>query len=89
MADVPSTAGSAKETTTEGNLRTEIYQGQFINKEFDFPLNVVILVKTHLKTSAQAHVILFSTDLESFTARDVRSSSISGMPGNSGVSRIL
>ncbi len=53
-----------KETTTEGGLRTERYQGQFLNKEFDFPLNVVILVKTHLKTSAQAHVILFSTDLE-------------------------
>ena len=53
-----------KETTTEDDLRTEIYQGQFINKEFDFPLNVVIIVKTNLKTSAQAHVILFSTDLE-------------------------
>lgn len=53
-----------KETTTEDDLRTEIYQGQFINKEFDFPLNVVIVVKTNLKTSAQAHVILFSTDLE-------------------------
>jgi hypothetical protein len=53
-----------KETTVEDNLRTDIYQGQFINKEFDFPLNVVILVKTNLDTSAQAHVILFSTDLE-------------------------
>ena len=53
-----------KETTTEDDLRTEIFQGQFINKEFDFPLNLVIVVKTNLKTSAQAHVILFSTDLE-------------------------
>ena len=53
-----------KETNTEDDLRTEIYQGQFINKEFDFPLNVVIIVRTNLKTSAQAHVILFSTDLE-------------------------
>lgn len=53
-----------KATSTEDDLRTEIYQGQFINKEFDFPLNVVIVVKTNLKTSAQAHVILFSTDLE-------------------------
>jgi putative transposase len=53
-----------KETTLEDNLRTDIYQGQFINQEFDFPLNVVILVKTNLGTSAQAHVILFSTDLE-------------------------
>jgi hypothetical protein len=53
-----------KETTTEDDLCTEIYQGQFINKEFDFPLNVVIIVKTNLKTSARAHVILFSTDLQ-------------------------
>lgn len=52
------------ETTVEDQLRTDIYQGQFINKEFDFPLNVVIMVKTNLRTSAQAHVILFSTDLE-------------------------
>ena len=53
-----------KETTVEDNLRTDIYQGQFINNEFDFQLNVVIIVKTNLTTLAQAHVILFSTDLE-------------------------
>lgn len=53
-----------KETSTEDNLRTDIYQGQFLNKEFAFALNVVIILKTNLKTQAQAHVILFSTDLE-------------------------
>jgi hypothetical protein len=53
-----------KETQTEGSLRTEIYQGQFYNKEFAFALNVVILLKTHVVTHAQAHVILFSTDLD-------------------------
>jgi putative transposase len=53
-----------KQTSIEGNLRTDIYQGQFINQEFDFPLNVVVLIKTNLVTSTQAHVILFSTDLE-------------------------
>jgi hypothetical protein len=53
-----------KETSTEDNLRTDIYQGQFYNKEFAFALNVVIIVKTNLETHAQAHVILFSTDLE-------------------------
>ena len=53
-----------KESTIEDDLRTDIYQGQFFNKEFDFPLNVVIIVKTHIKTTAHAHVILFSTDLE-------------------------
>ena len=53
-----------KETTIEDGLRTDIYQGQFYNKEFTFALNVVIIVKTNLQTKAQAHVILFSTDLE-------------------------
>lgn len=53
-----------KATTIEKNLRTEVYQGQFYNKEFAFALNVVIILKTNLLTQAQAHVILFSTDLE-------------------------
>lgn len=53
-----------KETTITDGLRTDIYQGQFLNKEFDFALNVVIILKTNLETAAQAHVILFSTDLE-------------------------
>jgi putative transposase len=53
-----------KETTLEGNLRTDIYQGHFYNKAFAFALNVVIILKTNLKTNSQAHVILFSTDLQ-------------------------
>ena len=53
-----------KETSTDDHLRTEIYQGQFYNKEFAFILNVVVILKTNLKTKAQAHVVLFSTDLE-------------------------
>jgi putative transposase len=53
-----------KDTAIEGNLRTDIYQGQFYNKEFAFALNVVVILKTNLETHAQAHVILFSTDLE-------------------------
>jgi putative transposase len=53
-----------KKTSTEGNLRTDIYQGQFYNKEFAFALNVVVILKTNLTTNAQAHVILFSTDLD-------------------------
>ena len=53
-----------KETSTEDQVRTEIYQGQFHNKEFAFILNVVVILKTNLKTNAQAHVVLFSTDLE-------------------------
>jgi putative transposase len=53
-----------KETSIKGHLRTDIYQGQFYNKEFAFALNVVVMVKTNLQTHSQAHVILFSTDLE-------------------------
>lgn len=53
-----------KTTSTEDNLRTDTYQGQFYNKEFAFSLNVVIILKTNLETQAQAHVILFTTDLE-------------------------
>ena len=52
-----------KATSTEKNVRTQIYQGQFYNKEFAFALNVVIILKTNLLTQTQAHVILFSTDL--------------------------
>ena len=53
-----------KAISTEKNVRTQLYQGQFYNKEFAFALNVVIILKTNLLTQAQAHVILFSTDLE-------------------------
>lgn len=53
-----------KATSLEKNVRTDIYQGQFYNKEFAFALNVAIILKTNLLTQTQAHVILFSTDLE-------------------------
>ena len=53
-----------KSTSTKDNLRSEIYQGTLYNKEFAFALNVVIILKTNLLTQTQAHVILFSTDLE-------------------------
>lgn len=53
-----------QETSIEGKIRTEIYQGQFYNKEFAFALNIVLILKTHLETGSQAHAILFSTDLE-------------------------
>jgi hypothetical protein len=38
-----------KDTAIEDNLRTDIYQGQFYNKEFAFALNVVVILKTHLR----------------------------------------
>ena len=53
-----------KATSIEDHVRTDIYQGQFYNKEFAFPLNVVVILKTNLETHAQAYVLLFSTDLE-------------------------
>jgi hypothetical protein len=53
---------SRRETSLEGKVQTDIYQGQFYNKEFAFALNVVVILKTNLATLSQAHVILFSTD---------------------------
>ena len=50
--------------TTEEDWRTEIYQVQVLHKEFAQPLNVVILLKTNIKTQQQGHIILFSSDLE-------------------------
>ena len=52
------------QTTTEGNWRIDRYQVQVLHKEFAQPLNVVIILKTNLKTKEQGHLILFSTDLE-------------------------
>ncbi len=52
-----------KATTVEGHIQTQLYQAQLLHKEFVQPLNVVIIVKTDLRTQAQAHVLLFSSDL--------------------------
>ena len=54
---------SLQETTVEGHIQTCIYQAQLLHKEFPQPLNVVIIVKTNLRTHARAHVVLFSSDL--------------------------
>ena len=53
-----------KRDTTEDGIRTQIYQATLLNKEFAFPINVVVVLKTNLSTKTQAHVILFSTDLK-------------------------
>jgi len=50
-------------TTVEGHIQTRHYQAQLLHKEFAQLLNVVLLVKTNLRTQAQAHVLLFSSDL--------------------------
>ena len=50
-------------TTVDGHIETRLYQAQLLHKEFTQPLNVVIIVKTNLRTQARAHVVLFSSDL--------------------------
>ena len=52
------------ERYSDKDSQTEIYQAQVRHKEFACRLNIVIIVKTNLKTQAQAHVILFTSDLE-------------------------
>lgn len=47
----------------EDEIQTDIYQATLLHKEFAQAINVVILVKTNLKTHACSHVILFSSDL--------------------------
>ena len=50
-------------TSTHKQIKTRIYQAEMRHHEFAQKLNVVIIHKTHLKTGACAHVILFSSDL--------------------------
>ena len=61
-----------KLTQTEAGYQTDIFQGIFLNKSFSFPLNVVIIVKTNLKTLSKAHVVLFTTDLDLDFERVIR-----------------
>lgn len=51
------------QTSVEKDIESRIYQLQARHKTCAVPLNVVCLVKTNLKTHAQAHVLLFSSDL--------------------------
>lgn len=53
-----------KSSIIEDDIRTEIYQMTTHHKKFVNRLNVVIIVKTNLKTLKSAHVVLFSSDLE-------------------------
>jgi putative transposase len=52
-----------RQTTDADGIETRIYQLLARHKTFAHPVNVVMIVKTNLKTQAQAHVILFSSDL--------------------------
>jgi len=52
-----------RQTSVEDGVETCIYQVEVLHKEFPEPLNVVVMVKTNLRTQARAHVLLFSSDL--------------------------
>ena len=52
-----------RQRTEEDGVETCIYQIEVLHKEFAQPLNVVVIVKTHLRTQARRHVLLFSSDL--------------------------
>ena len=51
-------------SSIEDEIQTDVYQCTLLHKEFAQPLNIVILVKTNLKTNARSHVIIFSSDLK-------------------------
>jgi putative transposase len=51
-------------TSNEGQVLTQIYEQVVLHKEFAQAIKVVILVKSHLRTQKQGHIILFSSDLE-------------------------
>ncbi len=52
-----------RETRVEDGIETCIYQVEALQKEVSQPLNVVVLIKTNLKTHKRAHVVLFSSDV--------------------------
>jgi len=52
-----------RQRSVEDGVETSVYQVELLHKEFAQALNVVVLVKTNLKTQARAHVLLFSSDL--------------------------
>ena len=52
-----------RQITVEDGIETRSYQLEARHKTFAQALNVVVIVKTNLTTQAQAHVLLFSSDL--------------------------
>jgi len=52
-----------RSSITEDGYRIEVYQGQCLHKHFADPINVVVIVRTHLETQRAGHVVLFSSDL--------------------------
>ncbi len=52
-----------KSTLIDKDIKTQIYQMCLWHKKFVDLLNIVVIVKTNLKTNKTAHVVLFSSDL--------------------------
>ena len=50
-------------TSIDKEIETHIYQMSLWHKKFAELLNIVVIVKTNLKTHKTAHVVLFSSDL--------------------------
>lgn len=53
-----------RHSESDHDMRTDYYQATMLHKSFAPALNVVLIVKTNLKTGARAHVVLFSSDLD-------------------------
>jgi len=51
-------------TATDGDYQVETYQFQCYHKDYPELLNIVVVVKTHLKSGKRGQVVLFSTDLK-------------------------
>jgi hypothetical protein len=51
------------QTVIEDDYRLDTYQMTVFHHSFSEALNVVVVVKTYLKTGKRGHVVLFSTDL--------------------------
>jgi hypothetical protein len=52
-----------RQTVIDCHYRLDTYQLTLLHKDFPDPLNVVIVVKTNLRTHRRGHVVLFSTDV--------------------------
>ena len=52
-----------RSSKTENGYQTDVYQATCLHKHFADPINVVIIVRTHLETQRVGHVVLFSSDL--------------------------
>ena len=53
-----------KTSSLDKDIETKIYQMQMWHKKFADLLNVVVVLKTNIKSNKSAHVVLFSSDLE-------------------------